>query len=540
MLMKYPRFFFRFIFPLIALVSILGVSACTQTSPYPEDMWTQNIYPGISNTYNVGSPTYMYANGYFTNLFVGGLPVGDNVTGTGTVGRLVQWSGVSSIANATNTDVQVANAVGAAHTQNTDWTLRIAAGGVNLINNGLLVNDLHTDRWLFSDTNTFLGVGVLDAGTLAHTGGNEGYENTVIGYESGYELSTGYSNTVIGHQAGDSLTTGYENTFIGADAGQRTTIGSSNVAVGDQALMNIDVDDVANTAVGTGAMAVADGGYNTAVGLQTMADSSGSGNTAIGAWAGQSNIGDDNVFLGYRAGENNVASDKLYIDNSNIADPLIYGDFASDYVNINGDLGVTDDAGIGGTTTLGTAINYTQFVDGTVTFYGTARHYNVVWVDAGGIKAPGSHPATAVSHGVLETPAWCFANQMLVANQETVSASIRIPERMDRSVEPTLILGWSSTTTSGNVTWQLEYLWTSPGESTAGAAQETLTVTTAVSATAEGLVMSTFTGIDIPSATDACMHLRITRLSASASDTVADDVELHGMCFRWMSNKLGL
>lgn len=329
---RYLRFVLKYIFPLIALIGILGVSACAEGSPYPEDMWTRNIYPGATLTFDLGSPTYMWHNLYVENI--NGVLSG-NVTGTGVPGRLVQWVGASIIANATNTDIEVANAVGAAHTQNTD-TILTTDGATQLIDAGLLENDLNTDRWLFYDSNTFLGIDVAGDDALAHTGGNEGEENTIIGYQAGYDITTGYSNTVIGHQSGDSLTSGYNNAFFGADAGQDVTTGDSNVAIGDQAMMN--VDDVANTVVGRGAMGVADGGYNTAVGLQTMSDSSGSGNTAIGAWAGQSNVGDDNVFLGYRAGEDNIGDDKLYIDNTNTATPLIYGDFASDYVNINGDL----------------------------------------------------------------------------------------------------------------------------------------------------------------------------------------------------------
>jgi len=219
---------------------------------------------------------------------------------------------------------------------------------------------------------------------------------------------------------------------------------------------------------------------------------------------------------------------------------------AENDLNATNNLDVTDDADIGGFLDVveglevGAIANYSTFsADGTLTMVGTARTINALWVDAGGIKAPGAKPATAIAHGVLETPAWQFANQALVANQESVSFSMLIPESMDRSVEPTITIGWSSTTNAGNVKWQLEYLWRSADESTTGAAQETLTVTTAVSGVAEGLAQSTFTGIDIPSDTDICIHCRITRLSADAADTVADDVELHGVCQKWTSDKLG-
>ena len=171
---------------------------------------------------------------------------------------------------------------------------------------------------------------------------------------------------------------------------------------------------------------------------------------------------------------------------------------------------------------------------------GTARTLNALWVDAGGIKAPGAKPATEIAHGVLETPAWQFADAIL-ANQETISFNMRIPNRMDRTVAPSITIGWSADGANpGDCEWQLEYLWTSPGEDTGAAAQETLPVTGTAAAVADGLVLTTFAGIDLPSATDVCIHCRITRLSADANDTIADTVELHGVCLNWTSNKLGL
>ena len=179
---------------------------------------------------------------------------------------------------------------------------------------------------------------------------------------------------------------------------------------------------------------------------------------------------------------------------------------------------------------------------GDLDYYSTdiARTLNALWVDAQGIRAPATNPAELISHGTLETPAFQFANA-IEANQESVTFNIRLPNRMDRSVAPTIAIGWSADGTSpGNCRWQLEYLWTAPGEDTGAGAQETLYVTGIAAAVADGLVLSTFTGIDLPSATDACLHCRITRLSADVLDTIGDTVELHGVCFDWISDKLGL
>ena len=186
--------------------------------------------------------------------------------------------------------------------------------------------------------------------------------------------------------------------------------------------------------------------------------------------------------------------------------------------------------------------------DGNLTFNDMARHGNEIWVDAGGLKAPGAKPAAEVTFGILETPAWQFADEAVEGNEETISFSMRLPTRMDRSVAPTLGIGWSTTTVdpgndSEQAEWQLEYLWTSPDANVAAAADETLYVTSSASTATEGLVFAVVTGIDVPSATDVCMHCRLKRLSSASAgnsaDTIADDIELHGVCFRWTSNKLG-
>lgn len=187
------------------------------------------------------------------------------------------------------------------------------------------------------------------------------------------------------------------------------------------------------------------------------------------------------------------------------------------------------------------ATNYTEIAgDGQVTLNGTARVTVCAWIDAGGIKAPGLKPATAIAHGTLETPAWEFGDEGVAGNQETVSFSMNIDERADRTVAPTFFLGWSANGSSpGNVEWHLEYLWTSEDEDTTAGAQETLTATITASVTSDGLVYTTITGVDVPSSTDLCFHGKLKRLSAGAEDTIADTVELHGVCLCWVSDKLG-
>lgn len=288
------------------MIGILAIVGCSEGSPLPEDLWTLNIYPGRTLTYNLGSPAYIWHNLYVENI--NGVLSG-NVTGTGIPGRLAQWVGASIIANATNTDAQVVAAVANSHTQNTDIILH-GSGVPHLFDAGYLDDDLRTDRWLHEDTNTFLGVNVIGADNLAHTGGVEGYENTAVGYMALNNITTSYYNVAVGSRALGGLTTGQYNT-----------------AVGMMALNNITT-----------------GQFNTACGMQALDKNDGSYNTALGLFAGSNNlIGDGNVFLGSKAGEDELGSNKLYIDNTDDATPLIYGDFSTDDVKINGDFQVTED-----------------------------------------------------------------------------------------------------------------------------------------------------------------------------------------------------
>lgn len=182
--------------------------------------------------------------------------------------------------------------------------------------------------------------------------------------------------------------------------------------------------------------------------------------------------------------------------------------------------------------------NYATFKsDGELNLVGSARVKKKVWIGANGIRAPGTKPATFVESGIKG--AWEFADAV-AGNEEAVSGTIKIPADMDRSVAPTFNIGWSADGSSpGDCEWQFEYLWIGADEDTTAAAQETLTVTSTASATSNGLIVAEISGIDLPASTDKAMFWRITRLSASANDTISDVVLMHGNFFEYTSNKLG-
>ena len=223
------------------------------------------------------------------------------------------------------------------------------------------------------NSNTFIGA---KSGTSATSAS----DNTFVGHESGDAVTTGFYNTLIGSRTGFSLIDGGSNTVLGRSAMSFNQSGSNNVAIGNRAYREGTASN--NIAVGYNAMEGASTGeYNIAIGIESMAGSpftnkvtgdhnvsmgyqagevigagsnnvfigtaSGSGNqggnnnVALGYEAGLSSDGDNSVFLGYQAGKLSSGSNILYIENSDSNNPLIYGDFSSDSLSINGKLNVT-------------------------------------------------------------------------------------------------------------------------------------------------------------------------------------------------------
>ena len=174
---------------------------------------------------------------------------------------------------------------------------------------------------------------------------NNGDNNTAVGNLSLYDNQSGNENTAIGSLTLSSNKNGNQNFAAGYKALYLNEAGSGNIAIGRSALSS-NISGGANIGIGTGALQNNTGNYNIAIGFQANQDNqNGSRNTLIGYMAGDSDgttthDKSGNIFLGYQAGYNETRSDKLYIENSNSSSPLIYGDFVSDLIGINGKLGV--------------------------------------------------------------------------------------------------------------------------------------------------------------------------------------------------------
>ncbi len=185
-----------------------------------------------------------------------------------------------------------------------------------------------------STSNTFYG---KYAGASITTG----IDNSFFGYQAGYATAFNTENTFIGAYAGRN-NTGLRNAFLGAGAGYANISGSMNTFLGASAGRG-NIGGHFNTVVGYyAAYTHATGDYNVIVGNHAgRSNTGGTQNTFIGSFAGNNNAsGNGNVFLGYNAGYYEMGSKKLYIADSNTSSPLIYGDFASAYLKLNGKVGI--------------------------------------------------------------------------------------------------------------------------------------------------------------------------------------------------------
>ncbi|MFK7937582.1 MAG: tail fiber protein [Saprospiraceae bacterium] len=147
-------------------------------------------------------------------------------------------------------------------------------------------------------------------GAFALERNEEGSRNTALGMKA-LQNSKGNRNTSVGNESLFRNTTGENNVGVGSNVGFGNQQGSNNVLLGNSAGGNTSAHSKSN-------------------------------NVMIGHESGLSNIGNANVFLGYQSGGNETGSNKLYIENSNAASPLIYGEFDTDLLRINGTLNINN------------------------------------------------------------------------------------------------------------------------------------------------------------------------------------------------------
>ncbi len=308
---------------------------------------------------------------------------------------------------------------------NESGTLKFNGAAIGSGSGSIGINDLTDAKWVG---------GSLFIGELA--GANDDAQdngNTAVGYNAMNSNTSGYDNTAIGYSSLASNTTGNKNTAIGLGSLNSNTTGIYNTAIGGSSLSN-NIDGDNNTANGfqslisnlSGGYNVAFGSYaltknttgdrNTSTGFQALHSNTigannvgigtganyfnqeGSNNTMIGYQAGKGSAFHNksgNVFIGYQAGYNETGDNKLYINNDNSSFPLIYGDFSTNILTINGSLisGSGSTANGGNSVALGTncAASGTQ----SIAFGSGAIAYGEAAI-AGGIDATANIQAVSL------------------------------------------------------------------------------------------------------------------------------------------------
>jgi trimeric autotransporter adhesin len=298
---------------------------------------------GVSNTANGVEALYGNNTGS-NNVAIGNSALHDNIAGSNAVAI-----GKSAMAYSNNTTTAYDNhnvAIGfeslrgSTTPANNTGNFNTAIGYQTLLNNST------------GQENSAIGVFALRNNTT-------GYANVAVGTNAMQNNTTGYINTALGNSSLASNTEGSYNTALGRQALNRNTTGEQNTAMGDQALL-FNATGRYNTATGRSSLGSnVSGYYNTATGYAALGNTTGEQNTAIGATALYNNsTGSGNVAIGYNAGYNELGSNKLYIENSNSATPLIYGEFNNDIVKINGQIKVNRVTTVGNEMQINNANNY--------------------------------------------------------------------------------------------------------------------------------------------------------------------------------------
>ncbi|MEO8235557.1 MAG: tail fiber domain-containing protein [Flavobacterium sp.] len=198
-------------------------------------------------------------------------------------------------------------------------------------------------------------------GWLSMAANTTGSQNAAFGSEVLMQNTSGDANSGFGYRVLEGNTTGHENTAFGNAAMLSNKTSNNNTAMGYRALASQSFNnggvayDTDNVAVGVDALysnnptSIINGIQNTAIGnFALTTNRTGYSNVAVGYRSLVNNVsGSGNVAIGYQAGYNEIGSNRLYIENSNSATPLIYGEFDNDLVKVNGRIKVNNVATVG-------------------------------------------------------------------------------------------------------------------------------------------------------------------------------------------------
>jgi len=225
---------------------------------------------------------------------------------------------------------------------NVSGAFNVGIGYESLFNNTTDGNIGLGFQALFTNNNGGYNTGI---GYTALFNNINGAQNIAIGRNSLFTNSSGNDNVALGFEALFANSTGGNNIAVGALALRENTIGFFNNAVGRHALQE-NTTGAGNTAMGHGSLREnVIGNDNTSYGGGAGSNVNGSNNVFIGYQAGRAlanSTNSGNVVIGYQAGSGINYNNRLYIDNSNTATPLLYGEFDNNNFTVNGTQQVYD------------------------------------------------------------------------------------------------------------------------------------------------------------------------------------------------------
>lgn len=187
----------------------------------------------------------------------------------------------------------------------------------------------HAGQHLTGNKNIAIGYEALEGSSGSSTGSS----NIAIGVEGLKSLTTSSNSVGVGWECLLQLTSGDSNTFVGAQAGRNLTTQERSVGIGQRAGYRTGSYSVS---LGYYAGYTTNNGRNVFIGYRAGYSTNNTENVIIGYQAGYNSAQHGCVLIGKEAGYNNGSNDRLYIENSNSATPLIYGEFDNDVLKFYG------------------------------------------------------------------------------------------------------------------------------------------------------------------------------------------------------------
>jgi hypothetical protein len=294
---------------------------------------TNIICPAVSKLYFVSNNT---TGGFAITL--------KTASGTG----IAVANGKKSVlyCNGTNVIDAITSSIAGSDTQVQYNNAGAAGASANLTFDGtsLTVNGVTIGRGLGNQSaNMAVGPNALESyagsisgnmaiGPQALQKNTTGYNNTGVGYISGWKLTSGANNVALGGFTLYSATTGTSNTALGLGALQNLTSGTDNIGIGNGAAYTTGTGTY-NISIGNGSYNVATSGTrNISIGHNSALQVTGNNNVCIGTFTGNSSgcSGSNLVLLGDAATPSSTTiSNEVTIGNSSTNTFRYYGTLTS-------------------------------------------------------------------------------------------------------------------------------------------------------------------------------------------------------------------